>query len=129
MAYGHATCQRCGENYDWADDQPIGTTQHLCKTDPKMDRIALELRGIIDAAKDGDAEACKRRHLAGVSLQPLVERHGVGGQADEDEAIPLAQVVLPQRQGALVHVGVVEVRGGDELAVERIGPGVVRAHQ
>lgn len=42
---------------------------------------------------------------------------------------PLVHVVAPQWQRRLVHLAVVEVRGGDQPAVERVRPRVVRAHQ
>ena len=74
-------------------------------------------------------EALEREEVGAMGAQPLVERRRLFGQADEHEAMPLPNVVRPQRQARLVDIGVVEVRGGDQASVERVRPCVVGAHQ
>ena len=60
---------------------------------------------------------------------PLVEHRGLFRGADKQEALPVANVVRPQRKLGPVDIAVIEVRRGDQPAVERVRPGVVGAHQ
>src|SRR3989475_3830276 len=92
------------------------------------DQLPVRAHVVVDAAGGAQGRDVEPREPADERRERLRERLGVRREVDREEPLPLGQREGVERVVPLVEaLHLVHMGGADELAVERVGPGVVGA--
>ena len=90
--------------------------------------VGLHLgHGAVADPQRRQVEARQRQRREVLVCQRLLERHRVGVEVDEQEALPDGDLDRPQAQGVAVDLVLAHVGRADQAAVEGVCPGVVGA--